>query len=89
MEKTQELKNCFIEYCEAIQKSWTFGKMTESERKTCLETLCWANTQGMIKGNYVARYQIMNAIYHAFLMGLGYTDFNWRTNYVLPSIIQN
>ena len=78
MEKTNELGCCFTDYCEAIQKSWTFGKMTESEREKCLETLCWANTQGLIKGSHKTRWCVMDAIYHAFLMGLGYTDFNWR-----------
>lgn len=35
-------------------------------------------TEKALKGSYNHRWDILQIIYHSFLKGCGYTDFNWR-----------
>lgn len=70
--------NAFLHGLSMFCRSWTFGRMTDDERERCINSFLFANDQGMIKGTFTDRVQIMNAIYHAFLQGIGYNNFNWR-----------
>lgn len=70
--------NAYYDFCEMVRKSWTYEKMTEDERSRCWDALHFASSQGFIKGCYQARWGILQAIYKAFLIGIGYSDFNWR-----------
>lgn len=76
MEKIKE--NTLIDFKEMIFNSWTFNKMTPDEKKKCFETLDNIQTQNTLKGTYKQRWVILQAIYSAYLNGLGYTDINWR-----------
>lgn len=62
-----------------IIKSWTYEKLTNKEKEQ------WNNTifdspmvEKALKGRDFQKYHILNTIYHAFLMGCGYDNFNWR-----------
>ena len=62
-----------------IRDSWTFKKMTEKEQENAIEVLDDAWEKRAIKGTAEARWEIANAIYYAYLIGLGYDGFRWRT----------
>ena len=57
-----------------IKKSWTWGKLTEEERKRFINM----HEFDKIKGNDKTRIEWFNSIYHAFLVGLGYKAIGWR-----------
>lgn len=52
--------------------------MTDTEKHRWSEVLNNVRTDNCLKGTYNQRWDILQAIYHSYLIGLGYTDFNWR-----------
>lgn len=76
MEKNKE--NVLYDFEEMIEKSWTYGKMTETERKNWKDVLYSVRTKNALKGTYIQRWEILQAIYGAYLIGIGYDNFNWR-----------
>ena len=77
MNKENVLKN----FDEMIKNSWTYDRMTIAERKKWDEILFNEYpTRDCLKGTYNQRWKILNALYRAYLMGIGYTNFNWREN---------
>lgn len=61
-----------------IEKSWTYERMTEKEQDNWNDVLNNCRTLTCLKGNYSTRWNILQALYYSYLVGLGYTDFNWR-----------
>lgn len=77
----KENKNALKDYIDMICKSWTYAKMTDSEKKELLELL--QNHSAIhegLKGSYTQRYKILNIFYIGYLGGLGYKDGNFREN---------
>ncbi len=72
-EKTTE------KFLEMIKNSWTFEKMTKEEQKRCIN-LILDDTRVIeaVKGTAKQRWAILNSCYASYLIGLGYTGFNWR-----------
>ena len=66
------------EYLEMIQKSWTWGKLDQVERKKFLDLIDHPCATAIIKGSYEQRWEACEAMYHAFLSGLGYDGGMWR-----------
>lgn len=62
------------EFYEGLKKSWTWRRLTEDERKK------FDNFQilNKLKGTNNQRIDSLNLIYHAFLLGLGCDNPNWR-----------
>ena len=60
-----------------IKRSWTYAKMTEEEKDRCLKALRDAEGTAL-KGSARTRWEILCAIYHGFLLGLGYNGARWR-----------
>lgn len=77
-ELPHEKENALVIYLSMTCRSWTFARMTQKERERCMDAFLWASEQGLLKGNFMARWNTMQAIYNAFLAGLGYTAFGWR-----------
>lgn len=75
MEKTG---NAYYDFCEMVRHAWTFHRMTEEEQGKCWDALRFAAEQNVLKGVYSARWMILQAIYRAFLAGMGYHSGNWR-----------
>ena len=75
---TYDKELAFCEFCDMVKKSWTFGRMTAREQADCLATLQWVHDQGMLRGTFNTRWSILQAVYHAYLSGLGYDAFGWR-----------
>lgn len=71
-------ENAIKDYLEMVKKSWTYKKLTIKEKENFYKCIEWADRGNCIKGNYHTRWNILHAIYHSFLIGIGYTDFNWR-----------
>ena len=78
MDNTPNKKQAVYDFMQMIYKSWTYGRMTDAEQAQWDKAVEWAQKQGMIRGTYRARWDIMQAIYHSFLYGLGYNDGLWR-----------
>ena len=70
--------NVFTDYLEMIKKSWTYARMTKEEREKIQEILTSGKIKEDIKGTYQQRWQALNALYYAFLIGIGYNNFDWR-----------
>ena len=78
MEKIKE--NALEDYIEMIQESWTYDRMNDTEKQQCIDTLRTIRTTSALKGNYYARWNILQAVYGAYLSGLGYNGGSWREN---------
>jgi len=72
MEYTKE--NAKNRYCAMLKKSWTYAKLTPEE------AAAWNNFINPldIKGTAKQRYEQIAQLYNAFLLGCGYSGFNWR-----------
>ena len=73
-------ENALVHYLAMTCRSWTFGRMTHRERENCVKTFLDSAECGLIKGDFLARWRTMNAMYSAFLCALGYDDDpgDWR-----------
>lgn len=72
-------ENAVVDFMANIYKSWTWARMTDAEQKVCNDLFFWETpTKSSIKGTYEQRVKICYAIYHSYLLGLGYTDGFWR-----------
>lgn len=73
-------KNAITDFKNMIKQSWTYGKMTISERNAWDSLLEHTRTTDALKGTYKQRFDILNAVYYSYLIGIGYSDFSWREN---------
>lgn len=71
-------EEALINFIEMIQNSWTYARMTKEEKTRLLELLNHPCIVDSLKGTFIQRWASLQAIYHAFLQGLGYDNFNWR-----------
>lgn len=78
LERTKE--NAIILFNDMIKNSWTYEKMTQEEKQKWHKILEHVEITKDLKGNFNQRWSSLNLIYHAYLQGIGYTDFNWREN---------
>lgn len=76
MEKNKEM--VLSDFIVMIKNSWTYDKMTYKEKDRLLEMLDSHMTRKALKGTYDNRWSVLQAIYHAYLIGIGYDNFNWR-----------
>lgn len=76
--KTKQKENALNEFIDMIEHSWTYDRMTDNEREQCLETFHSNRTTDALKGTWEARWTILNAVYGAFLDGIGYDGPSWR-----------
>lgn len=79
MKKAYEMKkkeDALDEFVDMVRKSWTFGRLTTAERDKLWEAFEFAARH--LRGNFDARWATLQTVYNAFLLGVGYTDFNWR-----------
>lgn len=74
MEK-EKVRDNFINM---IKQSWTYAKLTEEEKNRILKVLYSTQAERCLKGTYKQRWEILQAIYHSFLMALDYTPIGWR-----------
>lgn len=65
----------FLEMC---RNSWTWDRLTASERSRFEKTLNNGITAEALRGPYLQRWRILQALYTAFLDGIGYQPDGWR-----------
>lgn len=70
----RQKENAVSDFVKMIEKSWTYARLTESE-KACLHEVIY---NGKFKGNYIARWEQLYTAYHFFLAALGYKPSGWR-----------
>lgn len=76
MKKNKEL--VLSDFIGMIKESWTYNKMTYEEKERLLDMLDSNRTKDALKGTYDNRWCVLQAIYGAYLIGIGYDNFNWR-----------
>lgn len=76
MNKNKE--NARLDYMEMIEKSWTWARLTEDERKRFVNVVDNSEHLGAIFGTYRQRWEILCALYHSFLKGCNYDPLHWR-----------
>ena len=77
MEKIKE--NALADFKELIYQSWTYEKLTKEESDQLFKVFEDIRTKQALKGTYHQRWGILQAIYKAFLLGVGYDSFDWRS----------
>lgn len=80
MERIKE--NAKEDFINMIQNSWTYNRLTESERENLKDVFC--NIDNVLKGTYRQRYEILQAIYYSFLKALDYEPIGWREEEEFP-----
>lgn len=65
-------------FFEMIKESWTYARLTKKEKENFIEVLCSPQTDNCLRGTFRQRWEILQAIYHSFLMALDYNPTNWR-----------
>lgn len=78
MKNRKDPQEAYNDSVEIFERSWTFDRMTEAEKENCRKALRFPVEQDLLKGSYKDRRGTLTAVYHAYLLGIGYTDFNWR-----------
>lgn len=76
MNKNKE--NTLQDFYNMILNSWTYNKLTKEEIDKFDELMEHTRTQDALKGTYNQRWEILQAIYGAFLYGCGYNGPEWR-----------
>ena len=68
------------DYINTINDAWTFHRLTDEEKQTCIDVLASERTKMALRGNYFQRMEVMNAVYYGFLCALGYAQnpTTWR-----------
>ena len=70
----QDKERAKADFIKMILDSWTFSRLTEQERGRLAEALDVVRPGG----TYEKRIEHLHDIYHAFLLGVGYTPTGWR-----------
>lgn len=66
------------DFKDMIYKSWTYARLTEKEKENLHKTFNEVSTQEALKGSYIQRWHILQAIYSSYLNALEYDPINWR-----------
>ena len=65
-------------YIDIVEESWTYKKLTDTEKEKIMGILTSIQTQNALKGDYKQRINVLSAIYSAFLVSLDYKAIGWR-----------
>ena len=78
--KPTEKMQILNDYNEMLKKSWTYERMTESERIKWDRLVSWIAFCGTIKhlNTKNAIQSVLCATYKAYITGIGYEGANWR-----------
>ena len=78
----KDKENAWSDFRQMMIKSWTFNRLTDDEKIKAFDALRFANDYcKAITGSYRERWNTMNAVWFAFLLGVGYDNStDWRKN---------
>ena len=74
-------ENVLTDYLNMIEQSWTFARLTATEKNRLyglFEKMNNQNYHSHIRGGYDSRWRQLNNLYDAFLSGCGYDGVKWR-----------
>lgn len=71
-------ENVLEDFVKMTEQSWTYEKMTQKEKDRLTEVFYGGTIENSLKGTYKQRWEILQAVYYSFLMGLDYTPIGWR-----------
>lgn len=74
----EEKEKTFNDWYDMIKKSWTYEKFTEEEKEHLNNILTSIQVKNILKGTSKQRWNILQAIYYSYLIGLGYNSPTWR-----------
>lgn len=74
----REKERAYPDFLEMIRHAWTYDRMTEAERGRLSDAIRFPLEQNLISGTYAQRWGQFQAVYNAFLAGLGYDGGDWR-----------
>ena len=74
----EEKEKTFKKWYDMIKKSWTYEKFTEEEKAHLENVLTSVQVKNILKGTEKQRWNILQAIYYSYLIGLGYDSPTWR-----------
>lgn len=74
MEKEEVLENWY----NMIKKSWTYDRLTSKERQRLDDVITSCQLNNCLSGTARHRWNILQAIYYSYLLGVGYDSPNWR-----------
>lgn len=66
------------DFMETTYVSWTYSRFTDNEKRRFEDLIKWCTEVEKISGSWNQRWRQLQMIYHAFLLGLGYTGPGWR-----------
>lgn len=75
----KDKENIVNNYNRMTVESWTYGRMTQEEKDKWNKLLETNRILETLKGTYNQRWEILNSIYYAYLLGIGYDSPNWRS----------
>lgn len=76
---TKQKENAVRDFLDMIQHSWTYERMTDSEKGKLVSLFIYDDPCiKALTGSYKQRWKTCNAIFRAYLSGIGYTDWTWR-----------
>lgn len=78
MMKMKIIENALDNFIEMTKNSWTYERMTPKEKERLIDMFCDIRTRKALKGTYDHRWDILQALYNAYLQGIGYNGGNWR-----------
>lgn len=74
----RDKERAYPDFMLLVRKSWTYAKLTAAETERLLHAIDFAKDH-CTSGTYYQRWDTFNAVYVAFLAGLGYTNqLHWR-----------
>lgn len=73
-----EKDNTLDLYIDMIKNSWTYDRMTNKEKSNIIDIFYSAQTLNTLKYTKNHKWEILQAIYNSYLIGIGYTDYKWR-----------
>lgn len=78
--KQEEIKQNVYNFLEkVIYKGWTWEKLTQSEKNRFNDVVHSLLQQNIVVGNERQQQAIISGAFGAFIAGLGYNGFNWRS----------
>lgn len=68
----------YDDFINMIVQSWTYERLSYTEKNRAIDALRHAFDTGAIAGNYKQRFEILHAVYYSYLLALDYNPCNWR-----------
>lgn len=75
---TKDKNTSVMDFMQMTYNSWTYNKMSTDEKNRLADVVAWCTNQGIVKGTWKQRWDIMQAVYWSFLQGIGYDGPCWR-----------